>query len=76
MYLADVADYACNGAARFFEKLSENGGSGTLEFLSTHPGPENRVEDINAKADEIGCDTTAGSDAVSDYEAFKALLAN
>ena len=76
MYLADVADYTCNGAASFFEKLSEGGGTRPPEFLSTHPNPGNRVEDINAKADEIGCDTTAGSDAVSDYDAFKALLAN
>ncbi len=76
LYLADVDDYACNGAAAFFQKLEESNASTPPEFLSTHPSPENRVADINAKAAEIGCDTTLGDDAVSDYEAFKASLIN
>lgn len=76
LYLADVDDYACNGAAAFFQKLEESGAATPPEFLSTHPNPANRVEDINAKAAEIGCDTTLGDDAVSDYEAFKAALSN
>ena len=53
-YLCDT-DYAANGTAGFFEKLSEEGGVGVPEFLSTHPSPENRVEDINALAEDLGC---------------------
>lgn len=57
-YLAQT-QYACDGAKLFFEKLEAMGQSGgTPEFLSTHPSPENRIEDINDKADEEGCDTS------------------
>ncbi|MEO9869839.1 M48 family metalloprotease [Ekhidna sp.] len=76
LYLADVNDYACNGAAAFFAKLLESNAAQQPEFLSTHPSPDNRVEDINAKAAEIGCDTTIGDDAVSDFDAFKQTLIN
>jgi len=56
-YLANTR-YACNGAASFFQKLIDEGsGGGIPEFLSTHPNPDNRVEDINAKADGINCST-------------------
>jgi beta-barrel assembly-enhancing protease len=48
--------YESNGAAGFFEKLIADEATGsTPEFLSTHPSPENRVEDINTKANEMGC---------------------
>ncbi len=71
VYLAQT-QYACNGAASFFEKLEASGqGSGTPEFLSTHPSPANRVEDINAQAAALACDTTLSG---SDYESFKATL--
>ena len=64
--------YACNGAAAFFEKLSDQ--PQQPEFLSTHPSPVNRVENINDQAIELGCSTTAGNEAITNYEAFKALL--
>lgn len=76
LYLADVNDYACNGAAGFFQKLLDSDAASQPEFLSTHPSPDNRVADINAKAAEEGCDTTLGEDAISDYDAFKAALSN
>ncbi|SNS42527.1 Peptidase family M48 [Ekhidna lutea] len=74
LYLADVNDFACNGAAGFFQKLLDSNSSSQPEFLSTHPSPDNRVEDINAKATEEGCDTSLGDDSISDYDAFKASL--
>ncbi|NQZ74744.1 MAG: M48 family metalloprotease [Ekhidna sp.] len=74
LYLADVDDYACNGAAAFFRKLRDSNSPRQPEFLSTHPDPKNRVDDINAKAAEIGCDTSLGSDSVSDYQTFKNAL--
>ncbi|MEQ8548267.1 MAG: M48 family metalloprotease [Cyclobacteriaceae bacterium] len=71
-YLAQT-QYACNGAASFFQKLlDEEQQGGTPEFLSTHPSPSSRVEDINAKATEEGCDITPASD--TGYDQFKALL--
>lgn len=74
IYLAET-DFACNGAASFFAKLIANGqDSGVPQFLSTHPNPENRVEDINAKADELSCDKTLKPNA--GYEDFKASLPN
>lgn len=65
--------YQCNGAYSFFQKLidSDQGGN-TPVFLSTHPNPADRVEEINATAAEIGCDTTP-YDPPS-YQDFKASL--
>jgi beta-barrel assembly-enhancing protease len=72
-YLANT-QYACNGAASFFQKLLDSGmGGGTPEFLSTHPSPSNRVEDINAKAQKKGCSTTPISETPS-YTTFKNML--
>jgi len=68
-YLAQT-EYACDGAKIFFESLEEGGG--TPEFLSTHPNPDNRVENITAKADEEDCDTTLSPE--SGYEAFQSSL--
>lgn len=57
-YLA-ATDYACDGAKIFFQLLENSGqGGSTPEFLSTHPSPDNRISDIEAKAGELGCDTT------------------
>jgi predicted Zn-dependent protease len=57
LYLAETP-YQCNGAFSFFQKLIESEQAGrTPKFLSTHPNPEDRIDDINAKAEEIGCST-------------------
>lgn len=74
MYLSDT-DYACNGAATFFEKLiAEGQAGGTPAFLSTHPSPDSRVEDINTKATEIGCSTTQISESGFTYADFQNSL--
>ncbi|MEQ9217201.1 MAG: M48 family metalloprotease [Cyclobacteriaceae bacterium] len=73
-YLADT-EYACNGAASFFSKLITNGqDTGVPEFLSTHPNPDNRVEDINGHASTVGCSTTPISESGMTYEEFKLSL--
>lgn len=52
------SEYESNGAAGFFQKLIDLDAAGTTpQFLSTHPSPDNRVEDINTKADDLGCMT-------------------
>ena len=72
-YLSSTS-YACNGAAAFFEKMLENEEQRGPEFLSTHPSPDNRVEDINARATEIGCDTTVDSESATRYQNFRNSL--
>lgn len=54
----DASPYECTGAAGFFQKISAEGDGATPpEFLSTHPNPENRVENIQQTAEAIDCDT-------------------
>ena len=54
VYLSDT-DYDPRGVARFFEKLESRGETmGQLQFLSTHPNPENRVHNIFVKWKELG----------------------
>jgi predicted Zn-dependent protease len=55
-YLCDTEYYSAKGTAGFFEQLLEEGtGFGVPEFLSSHPSNENRVEDITAYAEDLGC---------------------
>lgn len=72
IYLCDTP-YKSDGAAGFFEKMQQQGeGARAPEFLSTHPNPGNRVEAIQQKAQEEGCNLASKAD--SKYQAFKGLL--
>lgn len=67
--------YACNGAATFFEKLQEEGQGGrTPAFMSTHPSPDSRVEDINKMARSISCSMKPIRESGMNYAQFKASL--
>jgi predicted Zn-dependent protease len=70
-YLADTK-YNCAGASSFFEKLEAEGGARQPEFLSTHPNPGNRVENISQTATDIGCSTQPLNPA--SYDDFKQML--
>ena len=48
-------DYRADGAAAFFEKIQNQSQGRPPEFLSTHPDPGNRVQNIQGKANELGC---------------------
>ncbi|CAN5875273.1 hypothetical protein BH24BAC1_BH24BAC1_29150 [soil metagenome] len=73
IYLAGTGHYACDGAAGFFERmLSMEDRGNPPEFLSTHPSPANRVQDIRAKAAVEGCKTTPASGAP--FQEFKQIL--
>ncbi len=72
IYLCET-EYAANGAASFFEKLIDEGASQPPEFLSTHPNPDNRVENINNAATERGCDTAFNS-SQSEWRKFQNSL--
>ena len=70
-YLCET-DYAANGTAGFFEKLTEDGSIEIPEFLSTHPSSDSRIEDINAWAETLGCSVELNPDA--DWDGFIATL--
>ena len=65
-------DYNCAGARSFFQKLEASGQPRQPEFLSTHPNPGNRVENITQTAEAAGCDTDPLNPAT--YEDFKRML--
>lgn len=71
-YLAKTP-HRCDGASVFFQKLEESGQGGSVPaFLSTHPNPDDRVANIQAKANSLGCSTEYY--APDAYDAFKAML--
>ena len=71
-YLAGTP-HRCDGASVFFQKLEDSGQGGSVPtFLSTHPSPEDRVQNIQDEAAELGCSTTYF--APDSYDDFKALL--
>lgn len=76
VYYLEETNYQCNAAFSFFEKILEGqeSGGGTPAFLSTHPDPADRIADINATAQEIGCDTSPLAPA--SYQNFKNSLPN
>lgn len=65
--------YKADGAAAFFAQMIADGsGGGVPTFLSTHPDPGNRVNDIQALAAELGC--SGNNTGTTDYETFKNML--
>ena len=72
LYLYDT-DYDPRGVARFFQKMEAKGETlGPLVFLSTHPNPENRVEQIYDQWTKLG--SKKGKTFKIEYADFKASL--
>jgi predicted Zn-dependent protease len=65
-------EYNATGAAGFFIKLKQQGGSNPPEFLSTHPDPGNRVVAIRGRAQQLGC--KGDNTNKSEYSRIKKLL--
>ncbi len=66
-------EWEADGAADFFVKLeAESQGGSTPAFMSTHPDPANRIEDITALKEEEGCSGTATNEAA--YQTIIAQL--
>ncbi|MCS7188581.1 MAG: M48 family metalloprotease [Bacteroidia bacterium] len=61
-------EYRADGAADFFEYISQGNNLRPPAFLSTHPDPGERVQNIRQRAQQMGC---AGR---QDYEARYAEL--
>lgn len=73
-YLCPTA-YRADGSADFFQKIINSGGSSVPAFLSTHPNPDNRVENIQAEKTTLGCTSSPSNQLeIADYNAFKASL--
>lgn len=76
-YLYDT-DYHPREIAGFFEKLEventerEQSGGKLVEFLSTHPSPDNRIEEIDGHWKSLG--SKQGEYYVDRYNDFKASL--
>jgi beta-barrel assembly-enhancing protease len=71
-YLSDT-DYNPKAFAGFFERMEKEGGSmGPLQFLSTHPNPENRVSKINEFWVLEG--SKEGADHRKSFQKLKSLL--
>lgn len=68
-YLCET-NYNAAGAAGFFEKMQ--GKANPPVFLSTHPAPENRVEQIHNWTKERDCSTTPLNN--SNYNAIKRAI--
>ncbi|MEM7105066.1 MAG: M48 family metallopeptidase [Bacteroidota bacterium] len=64
-------EYNASGAAGFFRKI-ENSSGRPPEFLSTHPNPTNRVENIEAKSVELNCTGTTTNQTA--YSRIKRLI--
>lgn len=63
-------EYNAKGAAGFFEKME--GQPTPPQFLSTHPNPGNRVQNIGKQADDMGCRGKATKS--TEYERIKRKL--
>lgn len=64
-YLCNT-DYNAAGGAGFFEKIQAAGGSSTPQFLSTHPNPDNRIENYHNQKTAKGC--TGSNTYSSEYQ--------
>lgn len=72
-YLAGSNYYACDGAAGFFIKMEQESQQGAMpEFLSTHPNPDNRIQNIQQLAREKDCSTASAPD--TDFNQLKSAL--
>ncbi len=67
-YLCDTP-YAADSVAMFFEDLGESNGP---TFLSTHPAPANRVEDVRQLAVDEGCSTELSG--LTDFQTLRDSL--
>ncbi len=66
------AGYDPREMANMFKTIEEQGGGGQIEFLSSHPNPENRYERINEEARSL---RVQGNASTGDFPAVRERLA-
>lgn len=64
--------YQADGGAGFFEKIEAMGGGKQPEFISTHPSPDNRIENYKKWAKDSNCQGTENYQMR--YDEFKRLF--
>lgn len=65
--------YYCDGAAGFFIKAeAQNQGGNPPAFLSTHPAPASRIQQIQTKAAELNCQNRTVSN--TGFEELKRII--
>jgi beta-barrel assembly-enhancing protease len=65
-----ATDYDARGVATFFEKLKkENKDPELIEFISTHPNPDNRIEEILKEWKRLGA--KKGEKYTNEYQILK-----
>lgn len=69
-------DFEADGAANFFQKIIDEGNPTPPQFLSTHPNPDNRVENIQSGAAALSCGNEQLDHVINGltYAQFQALL--
>jgi len=68
--LAAHAGYDPKSAVTLWEKMAKVGGGGPMEFLSTHPAPENRaakLKELGAKLEPVYLAAKASAPAAHRY---------
>jgi beta-barrel assembly-enhancing protease len=64
--------WPADGGAGFFEKIEAQGGAGVPEFMSTHPSPDNRIENYHKWAKESNC--PGNDNGEMSFREFQALF--
>ena len=72
-HLMAEAGYNPTEMARFFEKLNQQGGQRTVQFLSDHPNPENREKAIEEEVHRLP--EQPYSYQTGDFQRMKAVIA-
>jgi beta-barrel assembly-enhancing protease len=72
-HLMAEAGYDPMEMARFFEKLNQQGGGRTIQFLSDHPNPDNREKAIEAEVRRLPQQQYAYESG--DFQRMKAVIA-
>ncbi|MCB9255522.1 MAG: M48 family metalloprotease [Chitinophagales bacterium] len=69
-------DFEADGAAKFFEKIEAEGNPSPPQFLSTHPNPSNRIENLHEKGAAVSCGTELADPMINGmtYDQFKSLF--
>lgn len=69
-------DFEADGAANFFIKIDAEGGAQVPQFLSTHPNPDNRVQNIQDEASGLSCGNESSDPMINgvSYQTFQSYF--
>ena len=68
-------EFRADGAADFFQKIVNQGSATPPQFLSTHPNPDNRIQNIESQKSSLGCSNVPSNQVeITNYNSFKSSL--